>query len=277
VARSAAIWATTFNYDDACGSPLLWVDEDTLLAGEKNVVFRYNLKTRSQESVYEIRGDQATIWFNLSCFSSHRWALYVERVVNNAHLRHWVLVDWKDIRNPTETETEIGLARINPADCLTDTDVLPAEPIRVAFDKQRNRFFGYTTPRGFNGPVQAGWLGRLGEKLVVQSTVKLPAGPWVQGHSFFKSLSCFSCGCDCYSFFNVYVGNDRVFAMVWGRGVADGQSGIYELVKSSQEVNWKKLVAEQSETTANMVFSPDGCKVAYSFGMAVTLLEVCSR
>lgn len=69
----------------------------------------------------------------------------------------------------------------------------------------------------------------------------------------------------------------RLFALVWGQGVLDGQSGIYELIGSSPTSRWQKLVAENvdGKASATLVFSPSGCRLTYSFGKAVKLLDVC--
>ncbi len=150
-----------------------------------------------------------------------------------------------------------------------------------AYDSQADRYLWYISTKNFDPrwnnkdwPLKAWWVGR---DLSLESSIELPAGPWVGEYGFSKISSCFSCGCACYSNFTVYPIKGRIFALVWGRGVMDGQTGIYELIGPSPTSRWQKLLTDNVDgnASATLVFSPSGCKLAYSFGKGTKLLDVC--
>ncbi|TXT30230.1 MAG: hypothetical protein FD131_1858 [Rhodocyclaceae bacterium] len=103
---------------------------------------------------------------------------------------------------------------------------------------------------------------RLFPGLTTVSAFVLPSGPWIQPHGFFKSLSCFSCGCMCYAHFELTGAYGHIYAHVHGQSVEDAAAGIYKLIRDKDGANWVLVVA--ANFSGKALASPEGCRVAYS-------------
>ena len=105
---------------------------------------------------------------------------------------------------------------------------------------------------------------RLGPDLATVRAITLPAGPWVVPHGFFKSMSCFSCGCSCYAHFDLAGAHGRIYAHVHGKSVEDSAAGVYELTQANGKATWVRRV--KGNFGGRILVSPDRCSVAYSDG-----------
>ena len=101
-----------------------------------------------------------------------------------------------------------------------------------------------------------GWW--LDQNLNVVQTVRFPDVNLI--HTL-PSLSCFSCGCSCYTNNDIYVFNGEVYAHVWGFPILRWKRGIYKLDKSNDEYIWEQI--RRGRIEAPLAISPSGCQVAY--------------
>jgi hypothetical protein len=145
------------------------------------------------------------------------------------------------------------------------TDALPDANVEVrSFLDPDGSYVVYEATRVFDAnrgawPLTA-W--RLGPDLAAAKALTLPPGPWIEPHGFFKQLSCFSCGCSCYSHFELDGAQGRIYAHVHGKSVEDSAAGIYELTYVGGKPAWTQRVKDNF--AGSMLVSPDGCRVVYA-------------
>jgi hypothetical protein len=87
----------------------------------------------------------------------------------------------------------------------------------------------------------------------------------VYPHTFFKKLSCFSCGCSCYEHFAARSAAGRVFAAVSGEAVADAHEGLYLFV--AEQGAWQPLAV--GGELAGVAIAPSGTQALVRLGPAL--------
>jgi hypothetical protein len=103
----------------------------------------------------------------------------------------------------------------------------------------------------------------------------LPPGPWVKKHSFLKQISCFSCGCECYSNMKLHGGGGKIYAHIWGKAIDRDEAGIYRLEEIDGKANWSNLFLGNFGN--QIIVSPDGCTVVFSDqNNKLKKMEICS-
>lgn len=268
-------------------TPLLWVSENELLVGDANAVRLYDLsKGKIIRTVYEADNELGKLDFLSFCMSKDRWVLHQVKDISDGKGGHtfqnrWHHIGWLDATNST-IEISQQPQRMNPFDCQPIDTVFPfSGDMQTSYDAQTGLYFRYLTTRTFEKsraksawPLKGSWVA---SDRTIRSSIDLPAGPWVGEYGTFKSLSCGGCGCECFTYIRFYPANGRIFAVIWGRGVIDGETGIYELMTPSSNANWKRLAAEPTEKfNPTPAFSPSGCKLAY-YSTRLKILNVCSN
>ena len=108
------------------------------------------------------------------------------------------------------------------------------EAISSHYDQAQDNYLLYETTSEFESnnkrwPLTA-W--RIKPHLRLIDRHALPPGPWVKEHSLLKQLSCFSCGCQCYSHMRLNAGGGKVYAHIWGKAMDSADVGIYRLVEA---------------------------------------------
>lgn len=139
-----------------------------------------------------------------------------------------------------------------------------ANRIESFYDSSKGNYVIYETTNKFDlndhvWPISA-W--RISTTLDIVEKHSIPAGPWVEKHSWLKQLSCFSCGCECYSHMKLFGGGGRIYAHVWGKAVDDSSAGIYRLEQNNSKSNWVHLYTGNFED--HTIVSPDGCNIVFS-------------
>jgi len=124
-----------------------------------------------------------------------------------------------------------------------------------------NMFFAYQSgcsSEGIKGICyRSGWV--LDKDLVVQSHFQLPADDILYVK---EKLSCFSCGCGCYTQEQAYAVGDKVYMHIAGFPIKDSKRGLYQIVGLKDgETEWKQVIKGRIEPP--LAFSPSGCMVAY--------------
>lgn len=116
----------------------------------------------------------------------------------------------------------------------------------------------------------------LSEDMEVKSSFLLPRDDLL----FTKEkLSCFSCGCGCYTQEDVYAVGGKAYFHVSGFPLATSKRGLYKVVfDGSGEAKWQQEIKGRIESP--LAFSPSGCKVAYfqvsRFGDSLEVKDLCS-
>jgi hypothetical protein len=90
----------------------------------------------------------------------------------------------------------------------------------------------------------------------------LPPGPWVEKHSFLKQMSCFSCGCHCYSHMMIYGNGGKIYAHIYGKAVDNDAAGIYLLSNKGLQPEWVSIY--KGNFSNGVVLSPNGCEIFIS-------------
>jgi hypothetical protein len=102
---------------------------------------------------------------------------------------------------------------------------------------------------------------RLSPDLSTVRPFLLPAGPWIVPHGPGKQLSCFSCGCSCYSHFDLMGTHGRLYAHIHGKAVSERSAGLYTLIVPAGKPAWRQVI--KGRLPGPIALSPDGCRVAY--------------
>lgn len=94
--------------------------------------------------------------------------------------------------------------------------------------------------------------------------IDVPPGPWdIDGlDEMVSTTHCFSCGCGCYRKLQYYLVNGRIFGHIFEWGFPRKIQGLYELTNYLENPEWKIVLPGVMKSP--LMFSPDGCKVAYA-------------
>lgn len=112
------------------------------------------------------------------------------------------------------------------------------------------------------------------DKTQIEESITLPAGPWVYRHGFWKTMSCFSCGCACYERITMQMENDQLYFMPYGKAVDDQHRGVYRLSQEGDAAEWEPIKVG-GEVDSAFAVSPDGCRVAISEGGVPQIVDAC--
>lgn len=139
-----------------------------------------------------------------------------------------------------------------------------AQNVESFYDESENNYLIYETTQEFDKKMGqwplAAW--RITPNLNLAKRYALPPGPWVKNHSFLKELSCFSCGCACYSHISLSGNSGKIYAHVWGKAVDDTGSGIFRLDETDGRFKWTRLYS--GNFSNRIIVSPDGCTLVFS-------------
>ncbi len=160
-------------------------------------------------------------------------------------LRHWLLV--KRTMKGRDSYVKLELKQGN--DFVVGS-------LESSFDPISKKYLWYIFDRGFadgeKWRVQAWWFDPNTNAL---AELEIPKGPW--SHSFLDELSCLSCGCSCYSRYEMYGFNDRVLIKVSGKAFSSSESGLFLLTKGG----WEKIAGLPEAEL--FLLSPKGCDIAF--------------
>lgn len=147
----------------------------------------------------------------------------------------------------------------------------------VKRDNASNMFFAFQNQCSKNDAdgtcTRSAWW--ISSDLEVTSSFLLP----IEDPYFAEEkLSCFSCGCGCYTHQDVYVVNDQVFFHFAGFPIKNSKSGLYRVVDiGSGKTEWHHEIKGRMEPP--LAFTPSGCKVAYfrvsRFGDELQVQNLC--
>ena len=131
----------------------------------------------------------------------------------------------------------------------------------VVWDKHAGMFFALQTdcqyPKEDESCLRTGWW--LDRDLSVVKTLALPKDDLL---SVRGKLSCFSCGCGCFTHEDVYAVDGTVFFHVAGFPIPPFRRGLYELdVANDGSTRWRQVISGRIEPP--LAFSPSGCRVAF--------------
>ena len=131
----------------------------------------------------------------------------------------------------------------------------------VVWDQHAGIFFALQTgcqyPKEDGSCLRTGWW--LDRDLSVVQTLALPEEDLL---SVKEKLSCFSCGCGCYTQEDVYAVGGRVFFHVSGFPIPSFRRGLYELeVANDGSTSWRQVIRGRIEPP--LAFSPSGCRVSF--------------
>ena len=128
-------------------------------------------------------------------------------------------------------------------------------------DISLDKYFTYSYVRDFSNygswPMQGL---RVSEDVQNKEYFDIPAGPWINRYIYPQNaLACFSCGCSCYSYLELYSHNGTIFAKVYGRGeaVPPVVQGLYML----DSVGWRKIAPV--ELVEEVLFSEEKCTIYF--------------
>ena len=144
------------------------------------------------------------------------------------------------------------------------------------YDRAKNQYLWYKDPPAFSAKPENWQLDAWIVSSEVTAAVEqpLPAGPWVYEHGFWKTMSCFSCGCACYENVYVQMENGQIYIMVFGKAVDQAHKGLYKLFDSGETVEWIPVATGEGISSA-FTLSPDGCKAAIQKEGTPYLVEIC--
>ena len=187
---------------------------------------------------------------------------------------HLVSSDVADFTSQADASSDIdiisslsGSVKLTKLPVEFDTGVSTRSPLRSIKDTTSNKYFWYLTTKNFDAhdniwPIPGWWVDGNLDKV---EPVKIPQGLWVRKISSIKHMSCFSCGCGCYSNMRMYAMNGELLIQTWGRSVHKAGVGIFRLSTSENLGSiWERLTSDQS--SGQIRISPNGCKVAYLSG-----------
>lgn len=145
------------------------------------------------------------------------------------------------------------------------------------YDKTKNIYLLYVNNNNFDStektwPIQAVWV-TIKPDLLISNIFTIPAGPWVRDYTTFDHLTCFSCGCSCYSNMHLYAADGKIYALIWGKAVNKQHKGIYQLIDGKNNLFWQQIANE--DIKSELYFSPNGCKVVYQSNNKIKLINVC--
>ena len=150
-----------------------------------------------------------------------------------------------------------------------------AQEFNADYDRAKDQYLWYKDSNSFSAkPDNWGLSTWLVSSAVETATTKpLPAGPWVYEHGFWKTMSCFSCGCACYEYTSLQIENGQIYITVSGQAVDEEHRGIYKLFESEENSEWIPVATGEGISTGFSI-SPDGCSVAINKEQPY-LVETC--
>ncbi len=278
-------------------SPLTWLDEDAYLVLQAGEVLAFDTGRRTLRP----QGGSAPSWRQEPPNTSLAYRrpkspgpVYVDKFADKVRLGHArqpsaMHVAGHSLRNQPFPFTtylhfgKVGLLKFEPE------GPVPTElPLRfpdnrsapiVIWDQHAGQFFAYQPGcrllKKDEPCLRTAW--RLSPDLVVLETLPLPPRNIVQVDE--DKLSCFSCGCSCYTREDAYAVDGKLYFHVSGRPFPYAQRGLYEVVSAENgATSWRQVVKGRIEPP--LAFSPSGCKVAFHrvsyFGNALEERNLCA-
>lgn len=150
-------------------------------------------------------------------------------------------------------------------------------PPGVKQDISGDKFFAFQTRCARDDPegtcTRTAWW--LDSALKVRSSFLLPTHDPLFTE---EKLSCFSCGCGCYTQEDVYAVNGQAFFLYSGFPLKWSQRGLYKVIEHDDgRSEWLQVIKGRVEPPLS--FSPSGCRVAYfrvsRFGDRLEVRELC--
>ena len=108
----------------------------------------------------------------------------------------------------------------------------------------------------------SGWV--VNSNSIIEKELGIPPGPWINEHSIFKELSCFSCGCECYEHSELKYQNNQIYISIWGDVVKEKHKGVYRLVGEKENYGWVKMAS--CDVQKYFSISLDGENLVYACG-----------
>lgn len=144
---------------------------------------------------------------------------------------------------------------------LPNKGITARHSLFISYSSLKNEYFVYQEGCAYKSPSnlcsRLGWW--INTDFEVTETVVFPNENLLEVE---ESLSCFSCGCGCYTNEEIIINNGSVYAHIWGFPIPLKRRGLYKLTKDETgKYNWNHLVEGRLE--APIKFSPSGCKLIY--------------
>jgi hypothetical protein len=201
--------------------------------------------------------------------------LFLKKRSNNKYPKH--------IEVGSKYENTLDTSKDTYMELELDTNGMPhgnemfPNKIESFYDSHEDNYVLYENTDQFDSkegvwPLTA-WRVTPKRKLIERYT--LPPGPWVKKHSFLKELSCFSRGCEGYSYMKLYGGGGKIYVHIWGKAVDSDEAGIYLLEGKGANTRWSSLILGNIKN--NIIVSPDGCVIVFSDKKNnLKKMEICS-
>lgn len=131
----------------------------------------------------------------------------------------------------------------------------------VKLDRTTNMFFVFQNSCGKDDAdgecTRSAWWVNSNMELI--SSFLLPI---YDPYSTQEKLSCFSCGCECYTHQDVYVVDGQAFFHFAGFPIKNTRQGLYRVVETIPgQSEWRHEIKGRIEPP--LAFTPSGCKVAF--------------
>ena len=188
--------------------------------------------------------------------------VYSEKIDEYNHIKYLEVIRPRLSFSETQNISPIKV-RLTPQNMLKRKEWI-AFGVSSFFDESMKNYLLYETTREFNSKMEHWplYAWRMNKDLQIIENYALPAGPWVKPQGLFKQLSCFSCGCSCYSSFKLYGGGGKTFAAVSAPIDDEASSGIFQLINTNKGSSWDNLYA--GKLSSKIIVSPNGCKIVFS-------------
>ncbi|MBO6865510.1 MAG: hypothetical protein JJ877_00585 [Thalassococcus sp.] len=131
----------------------------------------------------------------------------------------------------------------------------------VKLDRTTNMFFAFQNACGIDDATgectRSAWWVNSNMELI--SSFLLPID---DPYSTREKLSCFSCGCGCYTHQDTYAVNGQAFFHYAGFPISKARQGLYRVVETTEgKSEWRHEI--KGRIAPSLAFSPSGCKVAF--------------
>ncbi len=289
---SAHLSARQTYAEDLSPFPLRWLAPGKLMVGEGSSLSIYDPTGELISKLYDLPVQKGEVDFNRSCFSSFPWKIqlnitekisggmtstrFESIVVNKGDLSSALAANGISINQEGlpcgDKASSESPSRLAGEFGITLPEAFYPDRWEAAFDHGTGRYFVYRHTQNFKPggfPVPGWWLDPVTKK---STRIELPAGPWVGEPGFLKTMSCFSCGCSCYSYMRVTSAGGRLLIRIWGQGVIDEGLGIFLLSSDPAKPGWTRLA--KGETNSDLAVSQDGCTVAY-LSSKLQIIDIC--
>lgn len=184
--------------------PLGWLDENTLLTGERSQLFlRKNGNPRAE--IIALEEEETEFAFGSVCISEDLWRMARAKVRGS-------------LLGRVEFEIETG----------------NSGEVRVG----NTTFFDLSESWGIKRCKESEMA--QAELAVLRANSTLPKETLVRIKSGYQ---CFSCGCECYANEEIHAAGGVIYAHVWGYPVENDVRGIYRLKQSPDGPIWEKIVS----------------------------------